>query len=47
VKRKLIAAIGVATMIVGIAACGSEKKDDNKASSGGDKAQLAGAHQDG
>lgn len=33
-KRKLIAAIGVATMIVGIAACGSDKKDDNKA--GGD-----------
>jgi N,N'-diacetylchitobiose transport system substrate-binding protein len=28
VKRKLIAAIGVATMIAGIAACGSDKKDD-------------------
>jgi len=34
VKRKLIAAIGVATMIAGVAACGSSKKDDNKA--GGD-----------
>ncbi|MFI1092731.1 extracellular solute-binding protein [Streptomyces sp. NPDC020917] len=33
-KRKLIAAIGVATMIAGVAACGSSKKDDNKA--GGD-----------
>ena len=40
-KRKLIAAIGVATMIVGIAACGSSKKDDNKASGGGDKAPTA------
>ncbi|MFI0939579.1 extracellular solute-binding protein [Streptomyces sp. NPDC021020] len=41
-KRKLIAAIGVATMIVGIAACGSDKKDDDKkASSGGDKAASA------
>lgn len=27
-KRKLIAAIGVATMIAGVAACGSSKKDD-------------------
>ncbi|MCZ4120169.1 extracellular solute-binding protein [Streptomyces sp. H39-S7] len=27
-KRKLIAAIGVATMIAGVAACGSDKKDD-------------------
>lgn len=30
-KRKLIAAIGVATMIAGIAACGSDKKDDKAA----------------
>ncbi|MBM9503576.1 extracellular solute-binding protein [Actinacidiphila acididurans] len=33
-KRKLIAAIGVAVMITGIAACGSSKKDDNKAGGG-------------
>lgn len=37
VKRKLIAAIGVATMIVGIAACGSDKKDDDKKADGGSK----------
>ncbi|MFD3584821.1 extracellular solute-binding protein [Streptomyces sp. NPDC058683] len=30
-KRKLIAAIGIAGMVVSIAACGSDKKDDNKA----------------
>lgn len=30
-KRKLIAAIGVATMIAGIAACGSDKKDEKAA----------------
>jgi N,N'-diacetylchitobiose transport system substrate-binding protein len=35
VKRKLIAAIGVATMIVGIAACGSDKKDDDKKADAG------------
>ncbi|CAG6395804.1 extracellular solute-binding protein [Streptomyces cocklensis] len=34
-KRKLIAAIGVATMIVGIAACGSDKKDDDKKADAG------------
>ncbi|MEV7322955.1 extracellular solute-binding protein [Streptomyces sp. NPDC093970] len=30
-KRKLIAAIGIAGMVVSIAACGSDNKDDNKA----------------
>ncbi|WP_225846290.1 extracellular solute-binding protein [Streptomyces sp. HPF1205] len=34
-KRKLIAAIGVATMIAGVAACGSGKKDDNGGKAGG------------
>lgn len=38
-KRKLIAAIGVATMIAGVAACGSSKKDDSK--SDGSKASGA------
>ncbi|MFE0510257.1 extracellular solute-binding protein [Streptomyces sp. NPDC058964] len=32
-KRKLIAAIGIAGMVVSIAACGSDKKDDGKAGS--------------
>jgi N,N'-diacetylchitobiose transport system substrate-binding protein len=38
VKRRLIAAIGVATMIVGVAACGSDSKDDSKGSDTKDKA---------
>ncbi|MFI9099359.1 extracellular solute-binding protein [Streptomyces fildesensis] len=37
-KRKLIAAIGVATMIAGVAACGGDKKDD--AADGGKKAEA-------
>ncbi|MEU9380590.1 extracellular solute-binding protein [Streptomyces sp. NPDC048279] len=38
-KRKLIAAIGIAGMVVSIAACGSDKKDDDKAQ-GADAKEL-------
>ncbi|MER5528319.1 extracellular solute-binding protein [Streptomyces sp. NPDC002677] len=38
-KRKLIAAIGIAGMVVSIAACGNDKKDDNK-SQGTDAKEL-------
>ncbi|KJK59800.1 extracellular solute-binding protein [Saccharothrix sp. ST-888] len=36
-KRQLIAAVGVAAMVVGLAACGSDAKKDDGASSGGAK----------
>lgn len=39
-KRKLIAAIGVAGMMVGIAACGSDNSGDNKAGADGFKGQT-------
>jgi N,N'-diacetylchitobiose transport system substrate-binding protein len=40
VKRKLIAAIGVAGMMAGIAACGSDDSGDNKAGADGFKGQT-------